>query len=556
LDALRSCLMEPDPIGAGERALAVGDWPSAKDAFERAIAAAGESAEALSGLGHAMLWLGDFKRALELRERAYLAFRERGDKVEAARLALWLAGEHGAMGNGAIANGWVARAERLVTEIGECSERGWLLLRRSRQATDAATAERIAGEAIDIAHALSDRDLEIAAISRRGRALLAAGRIEEGFTCLDEAMAAATSGEVRSIDTVGDAYCDMIGACERTADMDRAMQWCRVAEEYAQRYRFPPMFAFCRSSYAGVLVSLGRWEEAERELHEALRSYRASFPSGSLHALTRLAELRLLQGRDAEAEELLAEHSQNPACGKVVAMMHLARGDAAAAVRVLRKRIAATEGDVLVSAPLRALLVEALVANREVAEAVRIADELGAIAARTGRTALSASAALAFGVIACEKGDPSAVDRFEAATHAFLSIGMPLPAARARLSLARCLAESDPRAAREECRAAVVAFEGLGAKRDLDRAAELRRRLGVGGRIGPRTTTKLTKREDEVLGLLSLGLSNAQIGRRLFISPKTAEHHVAHILEKLDLRTRAAAAAYGVRTRTEKPAVK
>jgi DNA-binding CsgD family transcriptional regulator len=77
------------------------------------------------------------------------------------------------------------------------------------------------------------------------------------------------------------------------------------------------------------------------------------------------------------------------------------------------------------------------------------------------------------------------------------------------------------------------------------------RRLGAPGRAWPKQYGALTKRETEVLSLLAAGCSNAEIAERLFISPRTAEHHVAHILSKLDLRSRAEAAAYAVRVRSE-----
>jgi non-specific serine/threonine protein kinase len=56
----------------------------------------------------------------------------------------------------------------------------------------------------------------------------------------------------------------------------------------------------------------------------------------------------------------------------------------------------------------------------------------------------------------------------------------------------------------------------------------------------------LTSREAEVLQLVREGCSNRQIGERLFISERTARTHVQHILDKLDVATRAAAAAYAV----------
>jgi DNA-binding NarL/FixJ family response regulator len=83
-------------------------------------------------------------------------------------------------------------------------------------------------------------------------------------------------------------------------------------------------------------------------------------------------------------------------------------------------------------------------------------------------------------------------------------------------------------------------------------ANALRRQMRAKGvrRIprGLRTTTKshpqgLTRREAQVLDLLSEGLRNAAIAKRLFLSTKTVDHHVSAVLTKLGVSSREAAAA-------------
>ena len=103
-------------------------------------------------------------------------------------------------------------------------------------------------------------------------------------------------------------------------------------------------------------------------------------------------------------------------------------------------------------------------------------------------------------------------------------------------------------------RQAVAALDRLGARAAAERARTELRQQGVRGVArGPRASTRtnvagLTRREMEVLGLLGDGLSNGEIGARLFVSAKTVDHHVSAILAKLEAGSRGEAAAIARRT--------
>ena len=177
---------------------------------------------------------------------------------------------------------------------------------------------------------------------------------------------------------------------------------------------------------------------------------------------------------------------------------------------------------------------------------VRLRTPLSAIAP-SDRERIAAAAAFARGRVATARGDVTAVSELQKAANQFAVLGLRLDAARSRLALARALAPDSPEIAVDTARQARNELEALGDSREADIAAALMRSLGAKGRAGPRAASLLTQREIDVLRLLGEGLTNREIAARLFISPKTAEHHVSRIFAKLGLAKRSEAAAYAVR---------
>ncbi len=105
----------------------------------------------------------------------------------------------------------------------------------------------------------------------------------------------------------------------------------------------------------------------------------------------------------------------------------------------------------------------------------------------------------------------------------------------------------------ESLRAALQIFTDLGATATARLTRQRMRELGIRSiPAGPRATTRdhplgLTRREQEVLGLICAGHTNAEIAEQLFISAKTVDHHVSAVLAKLGAPTRGAAASRAAR---------
>ena len=532
-------------MGAGQAALLRGDWRSAQRTFASVLATE-DTPEARLGLGTALWWLGEFAQSLDHRERAYAQLCRRGERTSAAMVAIWLAIAYKAgYGNLPTARGWTSRAESLLDGI-QGPPRGWLLLARSTQ--DAAdNGGRVARRALEAGRRFGDVDLELCALAQVGAHQVAQGRVEEGLTRLEEATAAALGGEARDLTTAVFTGCLMMIACAQCADLERAVQWCRAADRFTDRYGAPYLFAWCRTVYGGVLVSLGRWADAERELSLAIAASEGTYRPVHVEATATLAALSVRRGRIEEAAALLSGIDADPGAAAAVAELQIAQGQMQVAACTLRRRLEQLSPDELGPTPLVELLVEADVAVGELLEAQELAERLSTLATLSGRDSGVARAELAHGRVRAALGDAEKAGyHLQAAMEAFVRAEMPFEAAQSRLELARVLIGGSAESAIAEAHGALVSFDGLGAKRHADAAAALSRSLGGRPRTGPRNAPGLTPRQTEVLELLAEGLANPEIASRLYISRKTVEHHVEGILSKLGLRSRTQAAVYAI----------
>ncbi|GAC1508542.1 MAG: hypothetical protein NVS1B3_09870 [Candidatus Dormibacteraceae bacterium] len=532
-------------IEAGRRHLHLGEWVAAREQLRTALEL-GENADALASLAMASWWLNDIEKSMALQQRAHALFKREGRLGPAAFSAAWIAIQYfGFRENQAAAEGWLAVGQNLLAQVGPCPEMARLMVMGTAVLSDLQVARTTIEQAAAMAKNFGDRDCELLAQAYLGLVRVSLGEIREGLKLLDEALALCSAGEAEELWVVGLVYCAMLAACERVSDFARAEQWCSVGG-FVEKYRDCLFSATCRACYGGVLAARGHWEAAESELLGALRTFESGPRGQRIDALSRLAALRVRQGRPAEAARLLEGFEDHPDAAFPMAALELKNGRPREAASILERRVAALGEPHIQAAPLLALLVEALVASGLSAKASAVADQLSGLAQLTGGRYLAGLAALASGrVIALAGGDP--LPQLEAGLDHLQAMEMPLEAAQARLEIARALLASSPELAVSEARRSLAVFERLGATSDADAASALVRSLGGGGRTGPKGHGPLSQREVQVLDLLGLGLSNEELATRLFISRRTAEHHVSNILAKLELKSRAEAAAYAVR---------
>jgi DNA-binding CsgD family transcriptional regulator len=296
----------------------------------------------------------------------------------------------------------------------------------------------------------------------------------------------------------------------------------------------------------------GRWEEAERAAVEGIALCAANgyglLPWSGVSVLALLAAAR---GDTDGVRRRTGEMVAWAAPRGVRAVEHLAaraRGLAALAGGDVEEayRQASSVSPPGVFAPYAPValwtamdLVEAAVRTGRHAEAAAHVAALQRLEAvgRTPRLALQAAAAAAL-----VAPDTDAPDWFERALSVAGAAGCPFELARVRLGYGEHLRRARAvGAAREQLTAAQQGFAELGAAPWAERASHELRATGLARipaqRAGPGL---LTPQEEEIALLAASGLTNKEIGARLYLSPRTVGAHLYRVFPKLGITTRAA----------------
>jgi DNA-binding CsgD family transcriptional regulator len=317
-------------------------------------------------------------------------------------------------------------------------------------------------------------------------------------------------------------------------------------------------------SYGGMaLTELGRWEEAYEAIDRAVRASQMGHPYARFDAVPHQAELLRRQGRLDEARRLLEEmlpdyeaRDELPRVCPQLALVQLASGDHAGALRAADRAGALWRGQ---GSPawgfgLLGWGIEVYCGAGRSDQASAILPEFVAFAERTDSAVAHAALADGQGLVAAsENRHQAAAVAFQQAAAIWQKLEASYREARSRrLRAESLLRASDPlqrEAAGADLAAAQAICASLGASLELELIAAIMQRHGLATRtrqVGEGSPSTLTRREREVVTLIARGYSNRAIAQELVISERTAEHHVAAILAKLGLASRAQVAAHAV----------
>jgi class 3 adenylate cyclase len=463
----------------------------------------------LESYGEAAWWSGKLDEAIALRERAYAAYTADGDTLGAARLALSISWDYEGRGSFAVSGGWLSTAERLLGSVPEAPEHGRLLLTHAITKLfaegDIEAAVRLFENAYEVALRVGDRDVQMLALSMKGRAFIKSGEIEKGLALLDEATAAAMCGDLRA-HSAGLVYCLTISACQDLGDLRRAAEWTETANRWCDKLDVSGFPGACRIHRAEVLRLRGDWPAAEAQAIaacEELQDFDRRITAGGHYEI---GEIRRQRGDFAGAEEsyrIANEMGREPQPG--LALLRLAEGKIDAAVAGITRSLEDAQDPFFRLRRLPAQVEIAIAAGDKgtaraaAGEAEQIVDSYK-IGNRRAE-AFDATVSFLRGQIdLADKHWSGAIAALRHARDGWQGVGAPYETARARKLLGTAyMRAGDEHAATVELEGALATFERLGARLDEARVKELL------GRVATRRTFLFTDIVDSTRLLDTLG---------------------------------------------------
>lgn len=460
--------------------------------------------------------------------------------------------------------------------------------------THSEEAVAITTDAVRLAGATEARTIESHALNTLGLLRAYLGDVDGGLAMLRRALEIAT--EVGSVDDIGRAWSNLqdvliVAAARFDEAAETGLRALNPANEAAVVGIWTAL-AWTDVAWAQYLA--GRWDEALASLKQA----RLQAAEGVAEIEWEIRTAQVLVGRgqfDEAARHLdrLDSQLEGSADTQWIAPAAAARaeyaiwtGDATTALQSISDGLARTQlsfgANVSRIGPLLALGIRAAAdvvdvhrarrssaptqspssqAEGHMAQMQGIRDEIAARWPALLRLAEPFHALCRAELTRLEgRSDPGA---WANSADLFESLPLPYTAAYARFregeaSMSGRAGTRDAARARAALGNALAIATTLGAEplRDVVEAAAKRGGLDLTGdepRKRSAGAAGLTSREQEIVGLLADGLTNREIGDRLFITEKTASHHVSNVLAKLHVRSRAEAAVEAIRLGIAKP---
>jgi len=400
---------------------------------------------------------------------------------------------------------------------------------------------------------LGDEEAALNTAATLGSVLVFAGRMEEGWRLLEDAIARAT-GVQREAEAAR-AY-RMIGSSASTlVEYDLAERWLPEGIGYAEKVELWNHRHYMASHLAHVQWATGQWQAAAQTAQQALADGRGGITT-QITAQFVLGYLAMGRGDWTLAADLLGEafglgdrmaevqRLSPPLWGLAEAAR--CQGDYDTALRHCERGYQAS-ADITDASSLYPYLltgVRAHLARGDVDAAQAWSDRVGAVLTVRAIPGTLPAIGHARGLLLLARGEvPAAYQELQAASESWQLLRRFWEGTWARLDLAEAAAR-----ARRRGEAAVLTDEvrttaATSGAAVLAAAAD--RLIGSFDQAKPAEPWyPLSEREFEVAQLVAAGLTNRQIGEQLVLAPKTISAHVTHILTKLGAARRAEIAAW------------